>query len=146
MRIVIEIDRTDTGVVAGPQSLAPSVRIEGAFAPAPEPVPGGNLGETPPAAPAANPMSVDAGMAESLAPAISSEAPAELLARAAALNALNAGLAPGFVAGSLVRTAVTEADSPQGVSTPSGADSNLSPCSLEAVYDGGITNAGPAPR
>lgn len=144
MRIVIEIDRTDTGVEAGPQSPAPSVRIEGAFALAPEPMPGVNLRETPPAAPAANPMSVNAGMAES--PAISSEAPAELLARAAALNALNAGLAPGFVAGSLVRTAVTEADSPQGVSTPGGADSNLSPCSLEAVYDGGITNAGPAPR
>lgn len=149
MRIVIEIDQSDTGAESGTRSPTASVRVVGAAAQAPESAPAPSFPEAPPTVPGADPMSTDAGAAATLAPAIAGEVAVELLARAAALNALDAGPAPGYTVGSPVRTVgtvVTEADSSVGVLALHNEPSSSFPSSgLEAVHEGGATNAGPAP-
>lgn len=88
-----------------------------------------------------------AGVAVSLESASVPEASGELLARAAALNAQNAGPAPRLAAPTAIRNAlVTLADSPTSPSAL-GAEARPSPTGgREGMHDGGITNAGPAPQ
>ena len=94
----------------------------------------------------ADPMSHDAGVAASLPAAVTAEPPNELLARAAELNANDAGPAPGFTTPSLARTEATQADSTAVVSVLGNDASPLSPCSLSTMQEGGITNGGHAPK
>jgi hypothetical protein len=118
MRIVIEIDPGGTGDAAGSQ--APTVNVK-------------TVDELASATSAPSPMGNDAGMAATLSPDAVPAAPPEPLALAASLNAQNAGPAPGLLSPApIVRSLVTEADTPQT-------------CSREAMHEGGITNAGPAP-
>ena len=147
MRIVIEIDQTDSGAESGARSSTATVHVAGADAKAPASAPATTLAEAPATAPSVDPMSTDAGAAASLTPDIASELPAGLLARAAALNALEAGPAPDLAVDLAVVTVVTEADSPRGVSALGGEWAFAVPPSNleEAVYEGGVTNAGSAP-
>jgi len=146
MRIVIEIDQTDSGAESGARSSTATVYVAGANANAPASAPA-TTAEAPATASSVDPMSTDAGAAAPLTPDIASELPAGLLARAAALNALEAGPAPDFAVDLAVVTVVTEADSPRGVSALGGEWAFAVPPSNleEAVYEGGVTNAGSAP-
>lgn len=144
MRIVIEID--PTGAESGARSPTASIRVECEVAPAPESARPANLAEARASAASADPMSTDAGAATSLSSVFAEEVPEESLARSAALNALDAGAAPDLVAGLPRHTTVTEADSPLAVLGLGGEPAyGLSSSSLEAVHDGGVTDAGPAP-
>lgn len=146
MRIVIEIDQTDSGAESGARSSTATVYVAGANANAPASAPA-TTAEAPATASSVDPMSTDAGAAAPLTPDIASELPAGLLARAAALNALEAGPAPDLAVDLAVVTVVTEADSPRGVSALGGEWAFAVPPSNleEAVYEGGVTNAGSAP-
>ena len=146
MRIVIEIDQTDSGAESGARSSTATVYVAGANANAPASAPA-TTAEAPATASSVDPMSTDAGAAAPLTPDIASELPAGLLARAAALNALEAGPAPDLAVDLAVVTVVTEADSPRGVSALGGERAcGVPPSNLqEAVYEGGVTNAGSAP-
>jgi hypothetical protein len=128
MRIVIDIDPTGTGGTEASHSTAVI-----------------NLAAVEPSPLGAGPMSDDAGVAGAPALAGDAELPADLLARATALNAQNAGPAPGFAAPSPIQTAVTEADSSSVVSVLDGETAVLSPCSLPAMQEGCVTNGGAAP-
>jgi hypothetical protein len=145
MRIVIEIDRNDTGVEASPGSAPPRIRVEEGVARAPESLPAETLASAVPAARSAEPAGTNAGAAPSPETSTPVEAPAELLARAATLNALNAGPAPGLVVGSPAGTEVTESDIPVGVLHLGGGASPPLQSGLEEVREGGITDAGAAP-
>jgi hypothetical protein len=118
MRIVIEIDPSGADDQARPRvsGLPATARAEVADAAA----------ETPLAAPIP-------------------EASAELLARGAALNALNAGPAPGLIAPSKQQTAALQAESPADVAEWARESDAPPPCGALVMQEGGITNAGPAP-
>jgi hypothetical protein len=80
------------------------------------------------------------------------EPPAELLSRATALNAQNAGpapalaaAAPGPVAPASTPSLVTQADSPAAGFEPAAEISALAPCPSRVAHDGGAANAGLAP-
>jgi hypothetical protein len=126
MRIVIDIDPTGAGG-------EDRVRVSGLPAAAEAEV----AAETVGTAPAAN----DAGVAAiSVGPAPIPEASAERLAPAAtlnALNALNAGPAPGLAA--------PHADGSSEVADH-GSDSDAPPpCGAAGIQQGRVINAGPAP-
>ncbi len=96
-----------------------------------DPAPGG--GETGAQTPAADPS-------------------AELLSRATALNAQNAGpaptlaaAAPGPMAPASTPSLVTQADGPAAGFEPAAEISALAPCPSRVAHDGGAANAGPAP-
>jgi hypothetical protein len=129
MRIVIDIDPTGTGGTEAPHSTAVI-----------------NLADFEPGTLGAGPMSDDAGVAGAPALTGDAELPADLLARATALNAQNAGPAPGFSVPSPIRTAVTQADSSSVVSVLDDETAALSPCSLPTMQEGCVTNGGPAPK
>jgi hypothetical protein len=86
------------------------------------------------------------------------EPSAELLSRATALNAQNAGpapslaaaptlaaAAPGPVAPASTPSLVTQADTPAAGFEPAAEISALAPCPSRVAHDGGAANAGPAP-
>lgn len=135
MRIVIEIDPTDTGNEAGPQVPTLHASTENEVASSP---------------PDTDSMVSDAGKASSFAAEASitaPEAPPELLAQAEVLNALDAGPAPGLTAPSpLRRLEVTQADSHPGVAELRSAPVTPSPCGGASLQEGRVINAGPAPK
>lgn len=88
-----------------------------------------------------------AGVAVGIEPASVPEASAELLARAAVLNAQNAGPAPAFPAPPAIRGAlVTRADSPTAAPALGAEAMPSLTCGRDGLHEGGITNAGPAPQ
>jgi hypothetical protein len=147
MRIVIEIDHPAVIPEADSQLQAPIVYVVGAAAPE-SAAPTGPVVKPAATTGAEDPMSMNAGGAYSIEVAEgAANVPPELLARAASLSALSAGPpVPGFTADAPARTSVTQEDSSESLLTHAGEDSFIPACSLEAVHDGGITSAGPAPK
>ena len=138
MRIVIEIDHpmAPPGEVAPPQlaQAADALALAPALSPAEQRAPvktPGAIGEELDSA-------LSAGAAPDAGPS-AGDAPPDLLARAATLDAFNAGPAPDLSA---------PVHHPGGASTPASpvaSDVQARACSLEAAHTGGISSAGAAP-
>jgi hypothetical protein len=130
MRIVIEIDQSSFGTETGSLPPAANLRIEGAPAS--------------PAEPVSTAAAIDAGSAVSVDVQAASEVPADLLARAAALGALNAGPAPGLAEGaSDLNAAMVALGGTSGISLRD-EPARFPQCNLARAHDQGVTSAGPA--